>query len=70
MKTIEIKTNIMCGSCMAKITPALNNTLGEGNWKVNTLSPNKILTVNTERLVDEDIIMAVQQAGYKAEKLT
>jgi len=70
MKTIEIKTNIMCGSCIAKITPALNNTLGEGNWKVNTLSPNKILTVNTERLVDEDIIMAVQQAGYKAEKLT
>ena len=24
MKTIEVKTNIMCGSCVAKVTPTLN----------------------------------------------
>jgi copper chaperone len=69
MKTIELKTNIMCGSCIEKVTPALNDTVGQDNWKVDTLNPKKILTVSTEELDEEDVIRAVEKAGYKAEKL-
>lgn len=69
MKTIEVKTNIMCGSCIAKVTPVLNEKVGESNWKVNTANPKKILTVTTENLNEQDVIKAVEQAGYKAEKL-
>jgi copper chaperone len=69
MKTIEVKTNIMCGSCVAKVTPTLNETIGEANWKVDTLNPKKILTVTTENLNEEEVIKAVEKAGYKAEKL-
>ena len=69
MKTIEVKTNIMCGSCVAKATPTLNEVIGEGNWKVDTLNPKKILTVTTENLDEEQVIEAVQKAGYKAEEL-
>jgi hypothetical protein len=50
MKTIEVRTNIMCGSCVAKVTPTLNERVGEANWKVETLNPKKILTVTTENL--------------------
>lgn len=69
MKTIEVKTNIMCGSCVAKVASALNETAGEANWKVDTLNPRKILTVTAENLDEEQVIKAVEKAGYKAEKL-
>jgi copper chaperone CopZ len=69
MKTIELKTNIMCGACVAKVTPSLNETVGEANWKVDTLNPKKILTVSTETLNEDDVIKAVEKVGYKAEKV-
>ncbi len=59
----------MCGSCIAKATPLLNEVIGEGNWKVDTLNPNKVLTVKTDNLIDSQVIEAVRKAGYKAEML-
>lgn len=70
MKTIEVKTNIMCGSCVAKVTPTLNQEVGEQNWKVDTANPKKVLTVTTENFSEADVIKAVEKAGYKAEKLS
>ncbi|GEO04446.1 hypothetical protein AAE02nite_21100 [Adhaeribacter aerolatus] len=70
MKTIELKTNIMCGSCIAKVTPTLNETIGENNWQVDTQNPKKVLSVTTENLSEADVIKAVEKAGYKAEKLS
>jgi copper chaperone CopZ len=70
MKTIELKTNIMCGSCVAKVTPILNEVIGENRWKVDTANPRKVLTVNTESLDEATVIQAVEKAGYIAEKLS
>lgn len=70
MKTIEVKTNIMCGSCVAKVTPTLDQEVGEQAWKVDTADPKKVLTVTTENLSEADVIRAVEKAGYKAEKLS
>lgn len=70
MKTIEVKTNIMCGSCIANVTPALNEAVGAGNWKVDTQNPKKILTVTAAEITEQHVINAVEKAGYKAEKLT
>ena len=69
MKTIQVKTNIMCGSCIAKVTPTLNQIIGNNNWSVDTNNPAKILTVKSEILNEEDVINAVAQAGYKAVSL-
>jgi copper chaperone len=69
MKTIELKTNIMCGSCVAKATPVLNEAVGEGNWKVDTQSPKKVLTVSTDGLSEADVVKAVEKAGFTAEAL-
>lgn len=65
MKKIELKTNIMCSSCVANATPVLNEGLGENNWKVDTLNPNKILTVETDKEISE-VVKLVEKAGYKA----
>ncbi|RYY47106.1 MAG: copper chaperone [Chitinophagaceae bacterium] len=70
MKTIEVKTNIMCGSCVAKVTPTLNQEVGEQNWKVDIANPKKVLTVTTESLREADVIKAVEKAGYKAERIS
>jgi copper chaperone CopZ len=69
MKTIALKTNIMCGACVAKVTPTLNEVVGETNWRVDTQNPQKILTVTSEQLDTSDVIKAVEKAGYKAEEL-
>ena len=69
MKTIQVKTNIMCSSCIANVTPVLNQIIGDNNWSVDTANPAKILTVKSEILNEEDVINAVAQAGYKAVSL-
>ncbi len=69
MQTKQFKTNIMCGSCIAKVTPVLNETFGENNWEVDTQNPKKVLTVSTEGDNINDVIKTVQKAGYKAEEL-
>ena len=59
----------MCGSCIAKVTPTLNEEIGAENWKVDTQNPKKILTVTTDKLDEGEVIKAVEKAGYKAEKM-
>jgi copper chaperone len=70
MNAKQFKTNIMCGSCIAKVTPVFNETFGETNWTVDIKNANKILTVSTDDSLNEaDVINAVEKAGYKAEKV-
>lgn len=68
METTKFKTNIKCSDCVAKVTPFLNEALGENSWNVDTTNPSKVLTV----VGDEDrkkVIQALEKAGYKAEAL-
>ena len=67
---IQFKTNIKCGGCIATVTPFLDKTVGAGHWQVDTASPHKVLTVQAEGVLAEQVQKAVQQAGYKAELLT
>ncbi|MFS8082289.1 MAG: heavy-metal-associated domain-containing protein [Ginsengibacter sp.] len=66
---MKFKTNIMCGSCIEKVTPQLNKVIGENNWKVDTTNPQKILSVTNDKLNSKEVISAVQAAGYKAEAI-
>lgn len=68
METIKFKTNIKCSGCVAKVTPFLNEVLGEDNWEVDYNNPSKILTVVGE-INNRKVIEAVEKAGYKAESL-
>jgi len=70
MKTVEVKTNIMYSSCVAKVAQVLDEIAGKENWNVEIQNPTKILTVITEDLTEDEVIRAVQKAGYKAEKLS
>jgi copper chaperone CopZ len=67
METFKFKTNIKCGACVATVTPFLNEAVGEENWQVDTLTPNRILTAEAPSA--QTVQQAIEQAGYKAEPL-
>ena len=69
MKTLQFKTNINCGGCIARVTPRLNETKGIVTWKVDTDNPDKILTVETETLSNEPIVEAVKKLGFQIQPL-
>ncbi len=68
MKTLKFKTNIKCTSCVAKVTPFLNDENGIEKWDVDISNPEKILTVETDSTNSDKIIEAIEKAGFKAEK--
>ena len=68
METIQFKTNIKCSGCVARVTPFLNEALGEGTWEVDYNNPSKILTVAGQNEKPK-VIEAVEKAGYKAEPI-
>jgi copper chaperone len=65
METLQFKTNINCGGCIAKVTPFLNKEKGVKEWKVDTTNPDKILTVEKEGVSESEIIATVKKAGFK-----
>ena len=69
MKQYQFKTNINCGGCVAKVTPALNENSDIKEWNVDTVNPAKVLTVQTESLGKEDVKAIIEKAGFKAESL-
>jgi len=69
METLKFKTDINCGGCLAKVSPFLNDEKSIEKWEVNTSTPEKTLTVETEETNPEKIISAVQKAGFKIEQI-
>ncbi len=68
MSTLTFKTNIKCSGCIEKTTPVLNKIAGENNWKVDTQSADKLLTIITEEPVNTQVLIeGLKEKGYKAE---
>lgn len=70
METLKFKTNIKCSGCIATASSYLNEAAGENNWTVDIQNPDKILSVTgSEDISASEIVKAVQDAGFKAEKI-
>ena len=69
MKEKQFKTNIMCGDCVAKVTPVLNEKFGESKWEVDIKNPKKILTIAAENTTEAEVNEALKKVGYKAEEV-
>ncbi len=66
---LTFKTSINCGSCIKAVTPFLESVSGIEQWKVDTNNPDKILTVQSTGATEEDVLSAVQKAGFTATAL-
>jgi copper chaperone len=69
MAQLTFKTNIKCGGCIATVKPHLDQLEGIKSWTVDTASPEKKLTVETDITEASAIINTLSKAGYKAEIL-
>ncbi|TDO21985.1 heavy-metal-associated domain-containing protein [Pedobacter duraquae] len=70
MKILKFKTNIMCGSCVANVTPILNQMDVIESWTVDTLSPSKTLIVKAyDSIYSDDLITALKSVGYAADPI-
>ncbi len=69
MYTYNFKTNMTCQHCIMTVTPFLNELDFIDHWKVSLNPPNTILTVVAEEDRPNEIISAVEKAGYTIEKV-
>ena len=70
METLKFKTNIMCGSCINTVAPVLNKIPAIKTWKVDTTTPSKILSIETDDTqIIEEILTSLNNVGYNAEQL-
>lgn len=65
--SFQFKTNINCGGCVAKVTPALNEASGIESWQVDTTNKDKILSVKSAGITQEQVMDTVKKAGFRIE---
>lgn len=65
MPTESYKTNLQCGSCVAKLTPILNQDPNIVRWSVDTQDPNKVLTVEVTQLAPDRLAQHLASAGFR-----
>jgi copper chaperone CopZ len=69
MSTLRFKTNINCSNCVRAVTPTLNQEVGPDNWQVDTANADKILTVSTTQATPDQVVKAVEAAGFEIQPL-
>ena len=67
-KTFQFKTNINCSGCVAKVKTALDNASGICHWNVDTSDAQRLLTVHSNGISEDEIIKVVGEQGFKIEK--
>ena len=65
----QFKTNINCGGCIAKVKPHLDNAEGICEWNVDTANKDKVLTVTSEGITEEQVVNLIKKTGFKIEPL-
>lgn len=68
MKTFTFRTSINCGGCVAKVTPVLNAAQGIEHWSVDIDNKDKILTVASNGITEEEVVGIIKKAGFEIEK--
>lgn len=64
----KFKTNIKCPACVEKVTPYLNDLAGENKWTVDLTSPERTLTIQSDR-PESEVKESLRKAGYTAEQV-
>lgn len=61
---LQFKTNINCSNCIRTVTGFLNEVKGIEKWEVDTNNLDKILTVEGEDVMLDEVVAAVEEAGF------
>jgi copper chaperone len=66
VNTLKFKTNINCNGCIAMVTPFLNEVPEIKTWDVEINNPDKILTIEGERIKEKLVVDTLAKAGYRS----
>ncbi len=66
-KEIQFKTNLNCGGCVSKVKSDLDEANGICEWNVNTDHSDKILTIKSDGITEEEVVAIIESKGFKAE---
>lgn len=66
-KEFQFKTNLNCGGCVSKVKSDLDDAEGIGGWNVDTENTDKILTVKSAGITEEEVVAIIRRKGFKAE---
>ena len=70
MELITYKTNIRNEAALSRVAVYLNKAVGSSNWQLDISSIDRVLTVYSPGIVNEDgVLTAVKKAGFKAMNL-
>ncbi len=68
-KEFQFKTNLNCGGCVSKVQSDLDNAEGICHWNVDTDNVDKILTVKSKGIAEDEVVAIVKSKGFKVEVL-
>lgn len=68
-KEFQFKTNLNCGGCVAKVKADLDGAEGVCHWDVDTAHADKILTVSSKGISEDEVIAIIKSKGFKAESI-
>lgn len=68
-KNLQFKTNLNCGGCVSKVKSDLDNANGICEWNVDTANSDKILTVKSEGITEDEVVAIILSKGFKAEPI-
>jgi copper chaperone len=69
MSEIKFKTTINCSNCVRSVSGFLNELSEIEHWEVDTDVADKILTVKGTNITPEQVVNAVEDAGFDIEPL-
>jgi len=69
METLHFKTNLKCSGCVGKIASGLDNMEAIGKWSVDLESLDKVLEIEAEEDIAEEVIESIKKAGYQISQL-
>lgn len=55
-KELKFKTNLNCGGCVSKVQSDFDNAAGVCHWDVDTDNSDKILTVSSKGISEDEVI--------------
>lgn len=65
-KELKFKTNLNCSNCVSKVQSDFDKAENIGSWNVDTDNPDKILTVSSEGITEEEVVAIVKSKGFEA----
>ena len=66
-KNLQFKTNLNCGGCVSKVKSDLDNAEGISEWNVDIANNDKILTIKSEGITEDEVVTIIKSKGFKAE---